>query len=99
VVLLRKVRQVEVAGEGPGDVLGPLQVPRGDELLTRRGRPVGGGGIVVVGGDRELAELFDVGEQGWSAVLFQDSAQQLAEQPDVGPQRCRDLEPRMHTRG
>ncbi|HZC25881.1 MAG TPA: phosphoenolpyruvate carboxylase [Actinopolymorphaceae bacterium] len=23
----------------------------------------------------------------------------LAEQPDVGPQRCRDLEPRMHTRG
>ena len=49
-------------------------------------------------GDGQLAEPFDVGEERGATVFLEYGAQQLTEQAYVGPQRCRYLETRMHTR-
>ena len=88
VVLLREVREVEVAREGPGDLFGARHGQALDERLglgEHRVRPV------VVRADRELAEPLDVVEQVLAARLAQHGAQQPAEEADVVAQRARDV--------
>ena len=48
---------------------------------------VGGRGRVGLRRDGQFPQPLHIGEQLWSAVLDQHPAQQLAQQPDIGPQR------------
>src|SRR5690606_33708750 len=86
------VDQVEVDGEGAGDVLGPVEGPRLHQLLRLDGGVVGYRGVLVMGGDGELAQPLHVVEQALAAVLGQDHSQRVAERPDVRTQRVRHLE-------
>jgi hypothetical protein len=81
VELLRHVHEVEVAGEGPGDLLGALQRERGDELLRLRGP---GRIAAVVGADRERAQALHVLVERGLARLAEHLTEQLAQQVDVG---------------
>src|SRR5262249_9692449 len=81
---LAEVRQMEIAGEGAGDVLGPPLRPGRDHLLGRG----------TVAGDAQLAELPDVVEHRLTGVLAQNLAEDFAEEADVSPELLRYLEPR-----
>ncbi|TWG84011.1 hypothetical protein L603_002200000220 [Cellulosimicrobium cellulans J34] len=84
VVLLREVREVEVAREGARDLLGALHRQALDEGLGL-GQHLARG--VVVRADRELAQALDVVEQVLAARLAQHGAEQTAEEADVVAQR------------
>ncbi|GAA2993387.1 hypothetical protein GCM10017559_12090 [Streptosporangium longisporum] len=80
-VLLGQVGEVEVAGEGPGDVHGAVDGPfghhRGD--LVDRDLP-------AARPDDGLAQSFDIGEQVIAAVFGDDLPEEFAEQPHVRAQ-------------
>ena len=89
VVFLGEVDEVEVAGEGAGDLVGAGDRERFDERLrlVERARPA------VECTDRERAQLLDVGEQVAAALFGQHSAEQIAEEADIGAKFGRQLAP------
>ncbi len=94
VVLLGEVRQVEVAGEGPGDLLGALEREAGDDVgrLGQRRAAV----VRPVGADGQLAQPLDVVQQVLPAGLAQHRAEQPAQQADVLTQQVGHLVARDH---
>ncbi len=101
-MLFGQVGQVKVDGEGPGDLLGPLQAPGRDQLgdlvadrigqgLARAGDGcVPGVALTPARGDHRAPEPFHVGQQLWPGPrvgVADDLAEYVAEQPDVPPHK------------
>ena len=99
-MLFGQVGQVKVDGEGPGDLLGPVQAPGRDQLgdlvadrigqrLARAGAGrVPGVALTPARGDHRAPEPFHVGQQlrpGPRVGVADDLAEYVAEQPDVPP--------------
>ena len=93
-LLFGQVGQVEVDGEGAGDLLGALPGPGGDE---RRDGVAGGGRLrrrkvgYAAGLDHRAPQPLHVREQVRPVGLGDDLAEDVAEQPDVPPHRLGQL--------
>jgi len=86
-VFLGQVGQVEVDGEGPGDLLGLLQAPgrdQPDDLVAGRGQVMF---LALARLDHRAPQLFHVGQQLRAARVADDLAEDVAEQPDVAAHR------------
>jgi hypothetical protein len=84
VVLLGEVRELEVEPEGPQHLRAPLVgkvADHGREVGPRPGLP---GGTRLA---RELPDPLDVLEQILALLLDEDTAEDLAEEPDVAAER------------
>ncbi len=88
VVFLSEVGQVEVDRERASNLLGPIQRP-----AAYQGHHVFGRASAGPRGDDRVPQLLDVREKIVTAVLAQNLAEQLAEQPDVAAQGLGHLEP------
>jgi hypothetical protein len=85
-VLFRQVDQVEVACEGSGHLLSPLERPRSHQLLCIALIPT-----VIPRADDRPPELFDVAQQLGAAVVRNHLAENVPQHADVPPERCGDL--------
>ena len=93
-MFLGQVGQVEVDGEGAGHLLGPVQVPRGDQHRDRvpgRIRRLIAG--VPAGLDHRVPQLLHVGQQLRADRIADDLAEDVAEQPDVASHLLRQPGP------
>ena len=78
---------MKVDGEGPGHLLGLLQVPgrdQPDDLVAGRGLVVF---LALARLDHRAPEPLHVGQQFRSAGVADDLAEDVAEQPDVAAHR------------
>lgn len=84
-MLLGQVRELKVEAEGSEDLGLPLerQLPYRSLEVGARAGPAGAAGLAGEGADPLL-----VGEQVVAFLLDEDAAEDLAEQPDVPPERC-----------
>jgi hypothetical protein len=82
-VLFCQVRQMEITGEGAGDLFGANGRERVDELLSVFDRRVV---LLLVGIDRELSQPLDVVEQLRAAGFGQNPAEKCTEESNVGAQ-------------
>ena len=96
-VLLGQVGQVEVHGEGARHLLGPVQVPGGDQGRDRvAGRVLAPlvvvAALLVAGLDHRAPQPLHVGQQvraGLRVRIADDLAEDVAEQPDVAAHQLR----------
>ena len=100
-MLFGQVGQVEVDGEGPGDLLGRLQAPGRDQPGDLVSGRVGGraGSSRAVGRvpvplaaarlDHGTPQPLHVGQQLRPGRIADDLAEDVAEQPDITPHRLR----------
>ena len=84
----RQVRQVEVDGEGAGDLFSAGEGPLAHERHDLRGRSSAGAGR-----DDGVPQLLDVRQEFVAAVLAQHLTEKFAEQPDIAAQQLGHLEP------
>src|SRR5258708_8801914 len=84
-VLLRKVREVEVTGKCARHLLGAVQRPRRNELFS-----VALISTVFARPNHETSQILDVFEKTWP-VIGHDSAQQVTEETNVAPEGSGDL--------
>ncbi len=82
--LLRRVRELEVEREGPGEALDPPEVQPVEELVER-GLPVGGRPAPFR--DRRAAHRLHEVEQLGSGLLRDRLAEERPEEPDLAPER------------
>ena len=91
-MLLGQVGQVEVHGEGARHLLGPVQVPGGDQGRDRLpGPPVAP--FLLAGLDHGVPQPLHVGQQARAGRIADDLPEQVAEQPDVASHRLRQFGP------
>jgi hypothetical protein len=91
-VLLGQVGQVEVHGEGARHLLGPVQVPGGDQGRDRLpGPPVAP--FLLAGLDHGVPQPLHVGQQAGAGRIADDLPEEVAEQPDVASHRLRQFGP------
>ncbi len=100
-MLFGQVGQVEVDGEGPGDLLGRLQAPGRDQLGDLVPGPVGGRAVSSRAGrrvpvplaaarlDHGPPEPFHVVQQLRPRRIADDLTEDVAEQPDIAPHQLR----------
>jgi hypothetical protein len=86
-VLLGEVYQMEVCGKGPGDLVGALDGEAFDDLCGARKSL---GCLIRVRLDCRESQLLDIVEQSVGSAFAQHSAEQIPEQPNVGPHSARD---------
>src|SRR6266568_4162465 len=100
-MLFGQVGQVEVDGEGPGDLLGRLQAPGRDQLGDLVPGPAGGRTVshravrrvpvplTAARLDHGTPQPLDVVQQLRPGRIADDLAEDVAEQPDIAPHRLR----------
>ena len=90
-MFLGQVDEVEVDGEGPGHLLGPVQVPGADQ---GRDRVRGAVTRLVAGIDHDVPEPLHVGQHvraGLRVRVADDLPEDVAQQPDVAAHRLREF--------
>ena len=91
-MLLGQVGQVEVHGEGARHLLGPVQVPGGDQRRDRVPGPVVVAPVLLAGLDHRVPEPLHVGQQvraGLRVRITDDLTEDVAQQPDVAAHQLR----------
>ena len=83
-VLLGEVCELEVEPEGPQHLSAPLVGEVADDGCEIGARPRLPGGACLA---RELPDVLDVRKQVFALLLDEDTAEDLAEQPDVAAER------------